>query len=142
MPSIEEIIINTIAGGAGGAVALWVQQRFVWRPQKRTELRNKVFDDAMTALAMYESDALDAKLQSDKATEYSGTGYVPHTALRKETWVALQKSQLQVKAFFSQDAFAAYSLASRADIRIGNHDGFADKSDRAINLMAKELGLL
>lgn len=131
MNALLQTLLSGVVGFVDGVAALWAQQRFVWRPQKRTELRNKVFDDAMTALAMYESDALDAKLQGGKQAEYSGTGYIPHIACRRETWIALQKSLLQVKSFFSEEAFAAYSLATRADIQLSNiphNNGFADKS--------------
>jgi hypothetical protein len=65
LESILQTIVSGIVGFAGGAGALWAQQHFAWKPQKRVELRNKVFDEAMNALASYETEALDARLQDD-----------------------------------------------------------------------------
>jgi hypothetical protein len=143
LESILQPIVAGLVGFVGGAGALWAQQRFAWRPQKRTELRNKVFDEAMHALAMYETDALDAALQ-DKWQEYSGKGLRPHVVLRVETRVLLQRTRSQVQALFPPKTFEAFDAALRADVRLDNipNADFADKSQKAFKLMALDLGLL
>lgn len=141
--SFIQPIISLLIGFVGGAGALWLQQRFAWKPQKRIELRNKVFDDAMQALAMYEVDACDAALQENWKT-YSGQGLRPHVVLRIETRILMQRSLLQVKAFFSPETSEAFDAALRADVSLTNipNSDFAQKSDKAIRLMAKDLGVL
>jgi hypothetical protein len=66
MEAVIQTVFAALVGFIGGVGALLAQQRLVWRPQKRTELRYKALEDAIQALAMYEADALDAALQ-DKA---------------------------------------------------------------------------
>jgi hypothetical protein len=144
MIALLQTILAGIVGFVGGCAALWAQQRFAWKPQKRIELRNKVFDDAMNALAMFESDALDSRLQATKG-DHAGSGYVPTTIFRTETRVAMQKSLLQVRAFFSPEASSAFDTALRANVRLDNiphNDDFAAKADRAVKLMAQEVGLI
>lgn len=142
MLALLQNILAGVVGFVGGCAALWAQQRFAWKPQKRLELRNRVFEDAMTALAMFESDALDAKLQ---ATKFDYKDLVPHVIFRTETRVAMQKTQMQVKAFFSDEAFQAFKTAINANVRLDNiphNDDYAAKADKAIKLIAKEVGLL
>lgn len=141
--AIIQTIVAGVVGFVGGVAALWAQQRFAWRPQKRTELRNKVFDHAITALAMYETDALDAALQANSA-QYSGLGLAPHVVTRPETRVALEKARLQVQAFFPAATFAAFEKALKTNVSLNNipNTAYYQNADNAIKVMAKDLGLL
>jgi hypothetical protein len=141
--SLLQTIVAGLVGFVGGLAALWAQQRFAWKPQKRTELRSKIFDQAVHALARYETDALDLALQ-EKWQEYSSQGERPHVVLQPETRVALEKARLQVRAFFPTETFNAFDAALRADVRVSNipNRDFTEKSDNAMKLMAKDLGLL
>jgi hypothetical protein len=134
---------SALIGFLGGLGALWAQHHFAWVPRKRIELRSKIFDDAMNALAMYETDALDAALQANSQA-YSGGGLSPHVVLRLETRLLLERTRLQVNAFFPPSTAEAYDAALRADVSLKNipNRDFAEKSDRAFKLMAKDLRLL
>jgi hypothetical protein len=48
-----------VAGILSPLLLSFLQQRVIWRAQKQTEIKTKIFDEAMLALAMYEADALD-----------------------------------------------------------------------------------
>jgi hypothetical protein len=142
MEAVLQTVFAALVGFIGGAGALLAQQRLLWRPQKRTELRYKALEDAIQALAMYEADALDAALQ-DKWQEYSGQGLRPHIVLRSETRVSMQKSLLQAKAYFPDDTFQVFDAALRCDVRLSNipNTDFSTKSQTAISMMARDVGV-
>ena len=140
MQQFVQIIASGFVGFIGGAAALWTQQRFAWLPQKRIELRRAVFDEAMNALARYQIDALDVKLQ--KAVEATGAQQ-PYVELRPETKVTMERARLQVHAFFPVATFEAFTRALNADVRINNipNADFTEKSSTALKLMATDIGL-
>lgn len=138
---IGSIIGTAIVGFIGGAAALWAQQRILWKPQKRIELRRTVFDQALDALARYEVDALDAELQkANRAKE----GERLAVDIRLETRVLMQRARLQVEAFFPRTTSDAYKAALHSPVsvdRIPNTE-FTQRSVAAVKMMAADIGLM
>ena len=99
-----------------------------------------IFQDAVRALSLWATDALDPGLQSKKATFNNVTRV---TEARPETWELIEKSRGLVHAFFCSETFTAYDEALRAKISLQNipNEDFEQKRTKAILLMAKELGI-
>ena len=118
----------------------FLQQRVIWRAQRQTEIKAKSFDDAMLALAMYETDALDVQLQENKPT---GGGLQPVTNFRQETRNQMQKSLALIEAFFDQETFRAYNdaLSSSLSLQTIPNVEYFQRRTKAIRLLADELGL-
>jgi len=129
-----------VAGILSPLLLSFLQQRVIWRAQKNTEIKIKVFDEAMQALAMYEADALDVELQANVP---SGGGLRPITHFRQETKNQIQKSLALVEAFFNEQTFGAYSEALSSGVSLNTipNKQHTDRRTRAIRLMADELGL-
>ena len=126
---VVSIVGSAIVGFIGGAAALWAQHRIVWKPQKRIELRRSIFDDAVNTLARYEVDALDIELQkANRAKE----GERLAVDMRLETRVLMQRTRLQVEAFFPKPTSDAYKAALHAPIGIDHnpHTEFTKRSVR------------
>ena len=66
--SAEAIIGGLIGGIISPLILSWLQHRFIWRTQKRLEMKHTiVFLDAVRALSLWARDALDPDFQSKKA---------------------------------------------------------------------------
>lgn len=78
-----EAVVGGLIGGIISPLILALLKHFiVWRSEKRLEIKGKVFDDAVSALAMRAVDALDEQLQSTRPTAGSlvrDTEYRPQT---------------------------------------------------------------
>jgi len=128
-----QTIVSMLAGFVGGIGAAWAQHWFAWRPQSRMELLRKAFDEAVSALAMYEADAYDPRLQEDRRR---------FIEFRKETGVQMQRARALVQAFFSEQAFIAFCEALDAtDVASVPNSDFTAKRTRALQLMANYVGL-
>jgi hypothetical protein len=112
---VLSVIGSAILGFFGGAAALWAQHRILWKPQKRIELRRAIFDEAVKALAHYEVDALDVDLQDANRIR---EGERLAVEIRLETRVLMQRTRLQVEAFFPTSTSDAYKAALHAPIGI------------------------
>jgi hypothetical protein len=134
------LIASGFIGFLGGTAALLAQQHLAWIPQKRIELRRAVFDEAVSALAMYEVDALDVELQSNPQTH---DGIHPAPVLRLETKIKMERVRAQVQAFFPAATFEAFTQALNAPVNLKNipNTDFAEKTSRALKLMAADIGL-
>jgi len=100
------------------------------------ELLRKAFDDAVNALAMYEQDAYDPRLQAPP------DGRRRHIEFRVETGVQMQRARSLVQAFFPEQIFEAFKNALDAtDVGVVPNTDFAQKRVRALQLMAEYIGL-
>ena len=80
---METAIIGGIIGGLISPLILTVIKHFfVWRAEKLVELKARIFDEAISAFAKMETDALDPALQSQKQ---SYQGFTRQTEYRPET---------------------------------------------------------
>ena len=82
----------------------------VWLAQKRVEMKMKVFDEAVTALLRYQTEATDQNIQNEqyRLTERVQRG-IPY--LSNETSVLMLRSTALVSEFFSQDVSQSFSEA-------------------------------
>lgn len=137
---LSAILAAVIAGLISPIVVLWLQHRYVWRLQKRLEMKYSVFQDAVRALSLWSRDALDLDLQTNKP-DYKGTQR--KTELRPETDELLERSKLMVQAFFSPKVYGSYDAALRSHISIEEipNTDFEKRSVAAILAMARELGI-
>lgn len=99
---MEAIIAGILSGVISPLILSWLQQRVIWKNQKRLEIKFTIFQDAVRALSLWATDALDPKLQSEKVA-YMGITRV--TDARLETWELIEKSRGLVRAFFLQKPF-------------------------------------
>jgi hypothetical protein len=138
---VLSVIGSAILGFFGGAAALWAQHRILWKPQKRIELRRAIFDEAVKALAHYEVDALDVDLQDANRIR---EGERLAVEIRLETRVLMQRTRLQVEAFFPTLTSDAYKAALHAPIGIRHNPDteFTKRSVTAIKMMAADIGLM
>lgn len=134
------IIAGILSGVISPLVLSWLQHRVIWKSQKQLEIKFVIFQDAVRALSLWATDALDIHLQSNKA---SHNGLTRVTEARPETWELIEKSRGLVQAFFSSETFAAYDEALRANISLQSipNEEFDQKRTKAILLMATELGI-
>ena len=99
-----------------------------------------IFENAVCALSLYATDALDPKLQSEK-TSYKGMRR--QLEMRPETVELIEKSRSMVKAFFSEEAFILFDAALKAKISIEEIPclDFEDSRTAAIVRLSQELGI-
>jgi hypothetical protein len=58
-------VLEAIVGGiVSGTIVAVVQHYVVWREQQHFQTKKSVFDDAIGALALYETDAMNIELQA------------------------------------------------------------------------------
>lgn len=138
--SSDAIVAGLISGIMSPFVVSWLQHKVIWRSQKQLELKHGIFEETVRALGMWASDAMDPKLQSEKAS-YKGTSRV--TEMRPETVELLEKTKGMVRAFYSPGAYSAYEHALKGHIAIDNvpNEDFEVRRTNAIVAMAKELGI-
>lgn len=98
------------AGIISGTIVAGVQHYVVWLEQQQFQIKKSVFDDAMSAIAKYEADAMDIELQ---ASNVGAGGIRPETKLRDQTKFEMNKALALVPAFFSPEAAQAYGMAYR-----------------------------
>lgn len=144
IPLWISLLIAIIAGVFAAVVAPIVTDllnRRRWQKQKTRELKYDVFRSAVGALASWETDALDMRLQSDKATMNGSQRVVE---LRPTTSQALSHYHGLIAAFFSPDVAAKYDLVLKSHISLDNipNTDFEEKRSAFIREASRELGML
>lgn len=136
----EAIIAGFVSGLISPLILSWLQHNIIWRNQKRLEIKYGIFSDAIRAMSLYETDALDFELQSNKKS-YKDS--IKAIELRPETSELIEKSRGLVMAFFSKESFGAYVQVFKAKVSIENVPNieFDEKRNASIVAMAKELGI-
>jgi hypothetical protein len=84
------------SGLIAGITIVLVQHLFLWSYQRRLDLRRSAFDAAVAAIGLFETDAMDLRLQAEKPT---AMGLASTVALRDETKIAMGKALALVPAF-------------------------------------------
>jgi hypothetical protein len=141
---MEDILLALMAGTVSGLLSPLIlsilQQKIIWRRQKRFEIKFGAFVDAVKALSAYQSDALNAGLQKNKE-EYKGM--VRKIALRPETDQMMDNSRCMIKAFYSDEVYRAFDEALRTDLSFEKVPNIEYEENRisAIVKMASELGI-
>jgi len=138
---MKDAIIGGLMGGIVSPLILAVLKHFiVWRSEKRLELKGKVFDEAVSALAKRAVDALDPQLQSKKQ---SAGGLVRETEYRSETLELMERSRSQVRAFFKAEAADRFDKAANCKLSLDNipNTEFEAARTEAISALASELGV-
>ena len=138
--STEAIVAGLISGIISPFIVSRLQHKVIWQRQKNLELKHKIFEEAVRALSMWASDAMDPKLQSEKSS-FKGTSRI--TEMRPETVELMEKSKGMVQAFYSSESYSAYEHALKGHISIDNvpNTEFEERRTNAIITMAKELGI-
>ena len=134
----DAIIAGIISGLISPLILAWLSHKIIWKSQKRNEIRMNAFSDALTALSLIETDAME--LQSNKK-EYKGMSRV--TEFRPETSLAMGKALGMVKAFYSNDTFLKVAKAFKTKISIENVPNIEFYENRidAVLAMSNELGI-
>lgn len=117
-PLWMSILVAIVSGIFGGIVGPFVADSLSkrrWRSQKKFELKYTAFESALNAVAAWEADALDTKLQGEKVPHQ---GTVPVTNRRPETAQALEHSKGLIKTWFSETVNSKYEEVLRAHISI------------------------
>jgi hypothetical protein len=107
-----------IGGCFSGFILSWLQYKYIWSSQKQFEIKYSILNDAIKALSLYESDALNTELQNQKVDNRM-------TQLRPKTEVLMEKSRGMVFAFFSRNASEAFNKA--LNYKIGPEDAPGDR---------------
>lgn len=143
--NIKTIIISTIASGLiAGTIApiivSYIGYKIVWKKQKLFELKHRIFSDAVIAISRYQAEANDPGVQS-KIESCKGIHY--ETQILLETNILMYRSRLEVKTFYSEEAYKAYDKAirTRTGLNFGNFEEFENNRTEAMKIMAKELGI-
>jgi len=138
---ITAVIAGLISGILSPIIVSWFGHKFIWKKQKLLELKYIIFNDAVRALSLMVTDALDAEFQAEKS-KFNGPKLI--VALKPQTVELLDNAHSMVNAFFSEETFKAYDDAKREEISIKNipYPEFERKRKNAILLMVKELGIL
>ncbi len=138
---MTDAIIGGLVGGIVSPLILAVLKHFVvWRSEKRLELKGRVFDEAVSALAKRAVDALDPHLQANKQ---SAGGLVRETEYRSETLELIERSRSQVRAFFQSEAADQFDKAANCKLSLDNIPNIEFEAARteAISALASELGV-
>lgn len=137
---IEALVGGIVGGLISPFIVSWLQHKWIWKSQKRIELRNAIFDDAVRALSQYATDATDPKIQSEKAA-YGGVERKVEG--RPETFALMERTRGLVRAFFSEEASKIFDKALGTPISIETvpNVGFEKARNEAILKLAQELGL-
>lgn len=142
---MEKVFIGLSCLIAGYFVS-WLQFRYIWINQKRHEIKFSILDDAARALALYEREALDPIIQSQKRpyNTKNGTIMVPKIEFTTETQVLRVKTLVKTKALFSDDAYKALDKVLKTPLKLEEaageiHHNFIKDSELAIDIMCKEL---
>lgn len=113
--------------------------QYIWKPQKKIDIKKEAYDAAVLALSHYASDALDTTLQNQKSD--SALRLKPQ--LRDETKVLIEKSQLLVSSFFTEEASHLFEKAIGEEISIENvpNTEFWGSAGKAVRALKDEVGL-
>ena len=138
---IELLGAGLVSGMISPGILSLLQHKFIWRRQRKLEMKQRVFDDAVRALSLYVVDALDMKLQAEKPSYEGGIRRVER---RPETWQLIEETRAMVQAFFSQNTYAKVEDALKTHVSLENipHDEFEQKRFAAIRALSEELGLI
>lgn len=138
--SIDALIAGFIAGIISPLLLSLIQHQLIWKSQKLAEARREFFGEAVKAIAMFESDALDPGLQQQPSTG----GLRPVTRFREETRVQIQKSLSLVEAFFSTEASDAFQKALSTNVSLNTIPSveFSTRRTMALKLLARDVGFL
>lgn len=138
--STDAIAAGLISGIISPFIVSWLQHRVIWKRQKQLELKHRIFEEVVRAFGLWARDAMDPRLQSEKAS-FKETSRV--TELRPETVEMLERSKGMVQAFFAPETFSAFEHALRAKISIENipNEDFEQRRTTTIVTMAAELGI-
>jgi len=138
---LTEIIAGGFISGIISPILVsWLQQRVIWKSQKRFEIKLKTFTDTVCALSSYETDALNFQLQVEKP-EYKGVR--KQVEFRPETSELIERARGMVKAFFSAEAYHKLDRTLKTKISIENVPNieFEEGRTATIEQLAKELGI-
>ena len=142
--AMDAYAIGLISGFLSGVISPLIlsllQHKVIWKHQKKHEIRYSVFNDAVRALSLYATDALDPKIQSEKKAYNS---IQRHIEFRPETSELMMKSRGMVKAFFAKQTYEAFDAALKANISIDDIPctDFEEKRTIAILKLSEELGI-
>jgi hypothetical protein len=132
-------MIEAILGGiVSGTIVAAVQHYFVWLEQQHFHIKKSVFDDAVTALSMYEADAMSIDLQ---AANHGAGGIRPLTKFQDATSLQIAKALALVPVYFSPEAALVYKIALASQLtqtNVPNSEYYA-RRDEAVRLLATEL---
>ena len=136
------ILIAVIAGFSAAVLTPLVTASLTmrhWRRQKSLELKYEVFQGATAALAARLVDAHDISLQKNKPTTESGM--VHPVEMRPQTSQAIEQHRGLVEALFTDDVYAKFDVASRAEVGIESvpNTDFEDKRTAFIQAAVAEL---
>ncbi len=127
-----------VSGIISPFIVSWLKHTFIWKRQRNIEFKNSIFRDAVRALSMLETDALDAALQLDKA---SYKGKMRSVEARPQTFELCITVGSLIECFFTNDAFKAWEKAYKSPISIENAPDieFITNRNDALKKLAKEL---
>ena len=137
----KAILGGLIGGIISPFIVSFLQHKYIWKNQKKIEIKYSIFIDAVKALSQYAVDATDPKLQSEKK-DYKGMRRVVEA--RPETFALMEKSKGMVKAFFSEDVYNSFYKALSAKVSIENipNADFEAVRASAIIKLAEELDII
>jgi len=127
-----------VSGIISPFIVSWLKHTFIWKRQRNIEFRNSIFRDAVRALSMLETDALDVALQLDKA---SFKGKTRSVEARPQTFELCMTVGSLIECFFTNDAFKAWEKAYKSPISIENAPDIEFMSNRSdvLKKLAQEL---
>ena len=132
-------MLEAVVGGiVSGTIVAVVQHYVVWREQQHFQTKKSVFDNAVGALALYETDAMNIELQ---ATNVGAEGIRPVTKFRDATSIEMTKALALVPVYFSAEAAQAYRSAYNAQLGPKSipNSAYYERRDEAARLLAAEL---
>ena len=113
---MNDLFQTFLSGLIGGIIGPAFYYLFIWKAQKKVELKRKAFEEATTALAMQEIDALDTDIQSENAQKNARL----HVGYRNGTFIQMQRARYLVKAFFSPEVSYLFNKALNTKVNIAN----------------------
>ena len=135
-----------LLGIFSGVFLSWFQFRYIWINQKMLEAKLTILDEAAKALGLYQREALDPDIQSQKRQHKAKNGSVPVRTieLTADTDVLIRKTLVKTKALFSEQTYNAFNKAINAPLSVeetsgDSHHDFISDSDAAIKMMGHEL---
>ena len=128
------ILVPLIAAFVGS----FLTGKIIWKWQKKKEIKYRVYEDAVKAIALHFVDSLDLKLQSEKPT-YKGQ-YL-HVYRRPETNALIETTRHMVRAYFSDAAYKAFIAAVNSPVSIETIPNLeaSQKHEKAITILIEEL---
>lgn len=136
----DAIIAGVVGGIISPLILAFLKHFFVWRAEKLVELKSKIFDEAISALAKRSADALDRELQSQKQTSAE---FRMQIKFRPETLDLIERARFQVHAFFLAETATKFHKALCAKLSLDDLPPLEFEEARrvAVLAMASELGV-